>query len=173
MSAVEPRSRRARRWALLVAAVVLLPRLAVETVQCAREVGPALEAAQRFFTLPPEALIQGVGRLSPGLISTLRERAPEGARVILFFALPGQEGENMLRLTFERLKNVVWPHPYRVAYARSPDDAQAKMTAQDEGRLLVVDMAEARVPQPGLPGRYELLYQDPLLRLWMLREVAR
>jgi hypothetical protein len=173
VSAAEPRPRRARLLALVIAAVVLVPRLAVESVRCARELGPQLEAARRFVIETPDQLIQAASGLSPQLVAALRERAPADARVVVFSSLPDPVVLKLLGDTFERLKNLVWPRPYDVRYARRTDDAAATMSAGDEGRLVVVDMAANLLPRPELPGRYELLYQDQLLRLWLLREVAR
>lgn len=158
---------------LAIAAAVLLPRLAVESVAIAREVPPALASARRFLTVPAEQLIQQSSGLTPELVRTLRERAPADAWVVVYSSLPGEQAAKLLADTYERLQNLVWPHPHRFQRVQVGHDKVPEIAAGHEGRLVVVDAAVPPTPRPELPGRYELLYQDGLLRLWLLREVAR
>lgn len=166
---------------LVVAAWLLL--LGWRTVGA---VGEAGVAAARSVRESSEQRIQRVVGLGPDFLATLRRAVEDGGaetRLVLYSPYGGQafeldgadprgEPARQARGLFERCKNLLYPHPRDVRFARDAEELRGHAQGAQAGRFLVVDGTQDD-SELTVGGRYELLCTSapggPRLRLWRLR----
>ena len=183
----EPAAARAlsRMWValcvLMVAGWLLL--LGWRTVGA---VGDAGVAAARSVQESTEQRIQRVVGMGPEFLATLRravEEAGAETRLVLYSPYGGQafeldgadprgEPARQTRGLFERCKNLLYPHPRDVRFARDAEELRVHSDGAKAGQFLVVDGTQDD-SELTVGGRYELLCTSapgsPRLRLWRLR----
>lgn len=121
--------------------------------------------------------------ITPQLVAAIRDAMPADGRLVLYSPYGGKEFEldgadprgepaRQVRVLFERVKNLLYPTPRDVRFARDSAELLTQVDANLAGRLLVVDGTQG----PGeltVGGRYELVYEAPgripQLRVWRLR----
>ena len=179
----EPRSARvpllAVPWLVGTGAVIAV-WVAVLAVRTAGGLGETWAAAARATNDPEHARIERASGLSLELILSLQIEVPEDARLVLYSPYGGKEFEldaadprgepaRQVRGLFERAKNLLYPHPRDVHFARDPDELLGKLAGRAPGTVFVLDGTLA--PDPlAVGGRYTLLFENPpgkpRLRLW-------
>ncbi|MCA8976866.1 MAG: hypothetical protein KDC98_19240 [Planctomycetes bacterium] len=173
---------RSRSWIGIVGLLVVL-RLPVLCLDTGSRVGRTSEAVQRALTEPAVRRIERAIGVSPTLAAAIRAAVPEHGRLVLYspyggaaFELdagdPRGEPARQVRTLFERVKNLLYPRPRDVAFARDADELRAKIAPTSPGRLVVLDGTQG--PEPlTVGGDYELLHREALgggqMRLWRLR----
>lgn len=124
-------------------------------------------------TLPARERIARTVGVPPALEALLRERLGETGRLVLFCPYPQEVFRNLLRLYFERVKNLLYPTPRDVSFAGSAAELAERIGAGPAGRLIVLDGTQEDVPLP-VPGRFELLGElrigSSRLRYWLLQK---
>lgn len=148
-------------------------------------IGEAVAAVHRGWSEPVGERIQRASGLSPAMLTAIRDAVDPDGRLVLYSPYGGAEFEldaadprgepaRQVRTLFERAKNLLYPRPRDVHFARSPDELQQKLRADLVGRLLVVDGTQAPDALT-VGGRWQLLHEDRLgsarLRLWRFVEV--
>lgn len=141
-------------------------------------------AARRGLVEPASVRIQRASGLTPELLAAIRATLPADGRLVLYSPYGGAEFEldgadprgepaRQVRTLFERAKNLLYPAPRDVHFARDPAELRSKLGADLAGRLLVVDGTQGDEPL-AVGGRYELLHTQALgtarLRLWRFAE---
>ena len=158
---------------LAVAAVVVLARIPTTAWNAAARAGAGAEAVGRVLTETPAQRIERASSISPALVRAVREAIPAEGRLVLYFPYPGEQSEFLLRHQFECIKNLLYPAPRDVAFARTADELRGLIAPGDEGRLFVYEGALGPSALT-VGGRYELLHERTLgavrLRLWRLEE---
>ncbi|MBM4063070.1 MAG: hypothetical protein FJ265_18535 [Planctomycetes bacterium] len=179
----EPAGRAARAFAAvaIVAVAVWLVALIVRAVPA---LATATAAAARGATEPAAARIQRSSGLSPALRAAIREHLPADGRLVLYspyggaaFELdatdPRGEPARQVRTLFERCKNLLYPHPRDVHFARDAAELATRLGPRWAGRLLAVDGTQGGA-ELAVGGRWQLLHTEPLgtgvLRLWRFQE---
>jgi hypothetical protein len=155
---------------------VVVVWLAVMGGSTASGLGETWAAAARGLGEPPAQRIQRASGISPAFAAAIREAVPRDGRLVLYSPYAGPEFEFVLRLLFERTKNLLYPAPRDVAFARLADELRGHVQPDMERRLVVVDGTQERVDL-SIGGAWDLLHTEPLgahqLRLWRLRKVMR
>jgi hypothetical protein len=153
----------------------LVVRLPGNVVATARELPTEWRQAQAALTQDATSLIQASTGMPLALQSQLRS-LPPAARLVLFLPYPGDGAEALLRLQWERVKNLLYPRPREVSFARKPADMASLLVARNEGRLFVLDGTQEDIELP-LVAEFQLLgtYEvgSSKLRLWQLVKVPR
>ncbi len=156
-------------WLVLLAIVVLvrLPVLVPATWSAAANIAPAV---RRGVTLPAAERIQRVTGIGPAFVTAVREALPDGGRLVLYSPYVGTDLEFLLRLQFERTKNLLYPRPRDVHFASGAPPLLEKLEPALAGRLLVLDGTQGDAVL-AIGGRYELLHTESIgggarLRLW-------
>ena len=137
--------------------------------------GHALERAPALIRGLGESAADRIARASaitPAFIAAVRDALPQDGRLVLFSPYTGAEFEFLLRSQFERSKNLLYPDPRDVHFARGADELRSKIAPAFERRLLVVDGTQQPIPLT-IGGDYELLHGEHIggavnLRLWRL-----
>lgn len=141
----------------------------------------ALTAVQRAGQTTAAERVQRATGLSPALVAALREAAAQdpslrlvcyspygGASFELDAADPRGEPARQTRILFERTKNLLYPAPRDVHFARDAAELLGKLAPELAGRVLIVDGTQGAEPL-AVGGRHELLHQQTApvrLRLW-------
>ena len=94
----------------------------------------------------------------------------------MFGPYPGDVFEALVRLQYERLKNLLYPTPRDATFARTPDQLLETLDPKLAGRLIVVDGTQEEVELP-VPAEFELLHEHRLgasgrVRFWLLRRMG-
>jgi hypothetical protein len=163
-----------------VAVVVWVCSLIGRLVVRLPEIGSAAVSA---MTTSVGQRVERASGISPELIAAIRASMPADGRLVLYSPYGGKEFEfdatdargelsRQVRGLWERMKNLLYPMPRDVHFARDPGELQMLVDASLAGRLLVVDGTQG----PGeltVGGRYELVFdvpgRVPQLRVWRLR----
>lgn len=157
---------------LALAALALAPRLVGALQQRCRELPANREAAARSLGDSRWERIEHATAITADLVRVL-ERQPRDAEVIIYTPLTGSDMTLLLRTQWERMKNLVWPHPRVFTFAQGLDAAVARVEPSAEGRLVLIDYT---VPQPEhtqVPGEWTLLHTGTFERVWLLRKAVR
>lgn len=179
-----PGSVSVRLWLGIVAATLVawLLLLGWRTAGTLGEVGAA---AVRARTESPAQRIQRASGLSAEFLAAIRAASPADGRLVLYSPYGGREFEldgndprgepaRQVRGLFERCKNLLYPHPRDVHFARDAEELRGLVTPAGVGRLLVVDGTQGDT-ELAVGGTYELVHAESLgtarLRLWRLRGV--
>jgi hypothetical protein len=192
--AADPNLRRpalAARWLLVLPLGLVVLRLPVQLAQAVGAARDGAAAVARVLSEPADRRIA----LASGVGAPLREAVAAGGpagRLVLYSPYGGGEFEldaadprgmpaRQLRTLFERVKNLVYPRPRDVHFARDPAELAGKVTARPagplqilEGRITALDVGGSPAP-PAAGGPYELVHEQAIgaagrLRLWRLRE---
>ncbi len=166
------------------AAVVVGGFVAVLGWRTAVALPAALAAAARGCSEPESLRVQRASGLSAGLLAALRAQLPADGRLVLYSPYGGKEYEldgadprgepaRQVRTLFERTKNLLYPTPRDVRFARDPDELRAQLEGAAPGEVLVVDGTQGNI-ELSVGGAYELVHVEALgsgaqLRLWLLR----
>jgi hypothetical protein len=141
-------------------------------------------AAHRALVDSQEQRVERASGLSGAFLAAIRAAVPAGGRLVLYSpyggaiyeldaADPRGEPARQVRTLFERAKNLLYPHPRDVHYARDAAELGKLVDPQFVGRLCVVDGTQGG-GELTVGGRYELLQTQTLgtamLRLWRLQE---
>jgi len=170
-------------WLVVGATVfaVWLPSLGARMVA---GLGATWAALSRAVGDTPEQRIQRASGISPALVAAIRAALPADGRLVVYSPYGGAEFEldgadprgepaRQVRVLFERAKNLLYPFPRDVAFARDADELRGKIEPGCEGRLLVIDGTQEPV-ELTIGGRYDFVHEEPIgtakLRLWRLRE---
>jgi hypothetical protein len=126
---------------------------------------------------PPDRLIEVATGMAKAAFDTLRAGTPPDALLVVFTPYPGPVAESLLRTQFERLQNLLYPHPREFRFAQGPAALQQLVTAEREGRLVVVDSTQEETELPAA-AEFDLLADfraggNVRLRYWLLRKVVR
>jgi len=140
----------------------------------------AVVAATAALTEPAVLRLQRASGLGPDLVQQLRQDLAEQDRLVLFSPYGGQDHEldgddprgepaRQIRTLFERTKNLLYPRPRDVRFARDAAELLQQLEGAVPGRCFVLDGTQAPVPL-AVGGRYELRHVETLgtaqLRLW-------
>lgn len=167
------------RFAIAAAVVglVVLVRLPFLLADSWSAVAESAALVQRGLTEAAPARIQRVTAVTPEFVAAVREHLPADGRLVLYSPYVGNELEFLLRLQFERTKNLLYPRPRDVHFAAGAEELQRKVRSDGpsfDGRLLVLDGTQGGA-ELAIGGRYELVHSETfggaaLLRLWRLVE---
>lgn len=142
------------------------------------------QAAGRAVAETPAQRIQRASGLSAEFLAAIRSALPADGRLVLYspyggaaFELdaadPRGEPARQVRTLFERAKNLLYPLPRDVHFARDAAELAALVAPAFAGRLCVVDGTQGTA-ELAVGGRYELVQTLALgtaaLRLWRLSE---
>lgn len=170
--------RRATAVLVLVALLLawVLARLPFLVVAAGGKVGTACSEAAAAWREAPEARIARASGVTPELIAAIRGAVPQGGRLVLFSPYPGRDFELLLRSAFERTKNLLYPEPRDVWFARNAGELRLHLHKELEQRLLVLDGTQEPTDLP-VPGAFTLVGTHSLggagrLRLWRLDRVV-
>lgn len=186
MSEPEPGrpARAGKVWAAVGAAVVAV-WAGMLGWRTATALPATLQAARRAAADPPELRIQRASGLSADFLAAIRSALPADGRLVLYSPYGGAEFEldgadprgepaRQVRTLFERAKNLLYPLPRDVHFARDAAELAALVGPAFAGRLCVVDGTQGTA-ELAVGGRYELVQTLALgtaaLRLWRLQEV--
>lgn len=173
----------ATAWVAVAALVVATWGVALGW-RTANALPPTCQAAARALTDAPAQRIQRASGLSAEFLAAIRSALPDGGRLVLYspyggaaFELdaadPRGEPARQVRTLFERAKNLLYPVPRDVYFARDAAELAALVAPAYVGRLCVVDGSQGG-GELVVGGRYELVQTLALgtaaLRLWRLRE---
>lgn len=140
----------------------------------------AFAAAAAAFTEPVELRVQRASGLGPALVQRLRQDLQESDRLVLFSPYGGQQFEllgddprgepaRQIRTLFERTKNLLYPRPRDVRFARDPAELLQQLEGAVPGRCFVLDGTQGPIELVH-GGRFELRHTELLgtaqLRLW-------
>lgn len=140
----------------------------------------ALAAATAALTEPVELRVQRASGLGPSLVQRLRQDLQESDRLVLFSPYGGQQFEllgddprgepaRQIRTLFERTKNLLYPRPRDVRFARDPAELLQQLDGAVPGRCFVLDGTQGPIDLT-FGGRYEPRHTELLgtaqLRLW-------
>lgn len=172
----------ARVW-LAVATIVVVTWLLCLGWSSRAAIATNAAAAVRALQESPAQRIQRASGLAPEFLAAIRASMPVEGRLVLYSPYGGREFEldgsdprgepaRQVRGLFERAKNLLYPNPRDVRFARDPEELLGHVDAKLVGRLLVVDGTQGDA-ELTVGGRYELLYTSapgvPRMRLWRLR----
>ena len=146
--------------------------------------GPDIASvAWRALVTPAAQRIERSSGISSQLVAAIRAAMPADGRLVLYSPYGGKEFEldgadprgepaRQVRVLFERVKNLLYPTPRDVRFARDAGELLLHIDPVLAGRLLVVDGTQG----PGelaVGGRYDLVFEVPgripQLRVWRLR----
>ncbi len=131
----------------------------------------------------PAVRIQRASGLSPEFLAAIRAAMPAGGRLVLYSPYGGREFEldgsdprgepaRQVRGLFERTKNLLYPHPRDVRFARDAVELLGHVEAKPVEPLLVIDGTQGDA-ELTVGGRYDLLHTSapgvPRMRLWRRR----
>lgn len=169
-----------RRFAVAAALAFALVRLPWLCVASAQRTANAAPGVARVFAEDADARIARATGLSSAVLAAIRGAMPADGRLVLYSPYGGQQFEldaadprgepsRQVRTMFERAKNLLYPTPRDVHFARDPAELLAKVKGQ-AGRTLVVDGTQAPV-ELAVGGRYTLVHSETiapggLLRVW-------
>lgn len=148
-------------------------RAADATAGVGRAVGePAAQRIERATGLPAAVL------------AAIRANVPAGGRLVLYSPYGGQQFEldagdprgepaRQVRVLFERAKNLLYPEPRDVHFARDAAELLAKVKGH-AGATVVVDGTQAPT-ELAVGGRYSLVHTETFatggrLRVWKFEE---
>jgi len=172
-----PRRRAAADWLLalavawLLAAIPFLARDALERLPGAyAHAGAALTESRGL------RIHQEIG-VSPAVGKLLADRLGQSGRMVVYCPYPGEVFVGLLRLQYERLKNLLYPEPRDVRFARSADELGGWIEPRFENKLVVVDGTQESGPLP-VAAEFELMAEQPIggggrLRYWLLRKAGQ
>lgn len=175
MPTPQDRGARPGPWIALgvIAAVCLLPRAASLVWRSIEILPERWQEAGRALAVPATQRIEDVAGIAPALVRVLRGRTPPDGDVVVFSPLPGELAEFLLRTQFERLKNLLWPHPRRFHYAKDAAAVAARATTAAQGRLVLVDYTVPQPDRPQVPGEWQRLHRGRFEQVWLLQEAPR
>lgn len=165
---------------LAAAAVFLLARVPLLAWESGSTLSAVWRRAQDALSVPQSVRIESaVGVLSQNQ-TLLQQRLGRDGRLVVYFPVAGTAEEKvfwekLLRDEYERLKNLLYPMPRDVAFARNAEELTAKLDAKLAGRLIVVDgtLVDGELP---VRAEFDLLVDQRLgpvrLRFWLLRKVG-
>ena len=177
-----PRPPLVRVWLGLVVLVVVV-RLPTLATAAGERAGVQAEALQRVVTEPAFARVARCTSISAALTTAIRDAVPAGGRLVLYSPYGGAEFEldaadprgepaRQVRTLFERAKNLLYPRPRDVHFARDAAELLGKIDAEFGGAFVVLDGTQGPA-QLAVGGDYELLHHEAVgsgqLRLWRLR----
>ena len=137
----------------------------------------------RVFSETPEQRIARASGIGANLATAIREAVPADGRLVLYSPYGGAEFEldaddprgdpaRLVRTLFERAKNLLYPNPIDVHFARDAVELLDKIDVDLAGRLVVLDGTQGP-DRLTVGGDYELLHEEAIgaagrLRLWRL-----
>lgn len=172
----------ARPW-LAAAAAAVTVWCALLGFRTAAGLPDAWAAARRGLGEPAALRIERASGISPALAAAIRAALPEDGRLVVYSPYGGQpfeldggdprgEPARLVRGLFERVKNLLYPRPRDVRFARDAGELRNHVDPALAGRLCVIDGTQEPV-ELAVGGAYELLFEEPgripRLRLWRLR----
>jgi len=175
-------SKLARVWLGIAGIVVALWLLGLGW-SCRAAIANNVAAATRALQESPQQRIQRASGLGPEFMAAIRAAMPVDGRLVLYSPYGGSEFEldgsdprgepaRQVRGLFERAKNLLYPSPRDVRFARDPEELLRHVDAKLVGRLVVVDGTQGEA-ELTVGGRYELLHTSapggPRMRVWRLR----
>lgn len=178
--------RRAAAWLVGLVAIACLCGLLVDLPERVSNVGAAVARAWRE---DDDATILRASGIAPELVAAIRANLPEaarpdGGRLVLYIPYGGGEYEmdaadprgamaRQVRELWGRMKNLLYPQPRDVQFAREAKELTPWLDPAYAGRLLVLDGTQplgAQPPPLAVGGRYTLLHEQRLgvllMRLW-------
>jgi hypothetical protein len=177
----------ARACSVLAGAVVAVWCAAL-AVRAVRDLPERAAAAARAVNDSAAVRIQRASGLSPALTAALGAALPRDGRLVLYSPYGGAafeldaadvrgEPARQVRLLFERAKNLLYPEPRDVHFARDAAELLPHVEPVFVGRLVVLDGTLDDAPLAVGGGAFDLLHTtgagEPRLRVWRLREVRR
>ncbi len=134
------------------------------------------QAVTAWSTSRDERMQQAVG-IPAEVEELVRSTLGRDGRLVLFLPYEHPTMVALLRLQYERLKNLVYPEPRFVRFATSRDELLACMDAEQVGRTLVVDGTQEDMALP-VPGTFRVVHEQRLggagrLRYWLLEGLPR
>lgn len=171
-------------WAWLgIAGLAILVRLPFLAYDSALRIGSASAAVGRVASESVDQRITRASGISGALADAIRSAMPEDGRLVLYSPYGGAEFERdaadprgeparQVRTLYERVKNLLYPQPRDVIFARDAAELLTRFDASYDGRLIVLDGTQGSAPLT-VGGEYELLHQASIgsfgqLRLWRL-----
>lgn len=156
---------------LMVAWIAL--RLPFQLPAAAATVPADLVKFEAALRAAPGRLVEVAAGITPAMVEVLRQQADGDPVVVYGPATP--EAEAWVRLMFERLKNLTYPHPREFAYALGADGPQGLarfVTQANENRLLVLDYSQSQAELP-IAAQFDDAGRGLHMRFWKLRKAAR
>ena len=123
-----------------------------------------------------ELLQRAVG-IPEDIEAMLRQHLGPDGRLVLYLPYKDPAMVVLLRLQYERLKNLLYPTPRDTAFANSQPELASYIDAQFHNRMIVVDGTQEPVPLP-VDAEFEQIAEQPLggggvVRYWLLRKVGK
>ena len=166
-----------RAWPplLLVAAAWALLRVPFLLWQAGVQLPDTWLQARAGLTAGPAVLTEAAIGITPATERLLRQRLPQDGRLVVFCPYPGEVFEKLLRDSFERLKNLLYPTPRDAAFARDAAELRGAIAPAFTGKLVVVDGTQENRELP-VAAEFELLGEQRIgagrLRFWLLRKAG-
>ncbi|MEC7583518.1 MAG: hypothetical protein VYE77_04310 [Planctomycetota bacterium] len=170
------RQSRAAVWLSALALAWLLASLPFLAVDAAERLPDTLSKAHAALTLSVAERLEQEIAVSPEVMEALTDRLGEGSRLVVYCPYPEPIFVNLVRLQYERLKNLLYPEPRDVRFARSPEELAGWIDAKFDNKLVVLDGTQGPVDLP-VPGEFELMTEQAVgeggrLRYWLLRKAG-
>ncbi|MCA8952987.1 MAG: hypothetical protein KDE27_25980 [Planctomycetes bacterium] len=169
------------RRLLAVGVVVLAVKLPFLAFAAGGRVIDKSAAVGTALTEPAVERIARASGIPPALEAAIRGAVPEGGRLVLYSPYGGAEFEldaedprgapaRLVRTLFERVKNLLYPTPRDVHFARDADELRQKLAPEFAGRLFVLDGTQQPVAL-AVGGDWQLVHDARVggagrLRLW-------
>lgn len=173
-----PERARQRPWALAALGLAvgwLLVRVPFGAAAAIERLPATWTEARAAFVLPADARIEHALGVPPRVAELLRRSLPEDGRLVVYSPYPGPAGD-LVRLQYERLKNLLYPTPREARFARDVEELQQHVERRFERRLVVVDGTQESIELP-VAARFELLHEQRIgamrVRYWRLLEGGR
>lgn len=140
----------------------------------------AAAAVGRAVRESDDATILRTSGIAPELVASIRRELFDGGRLVIYSPYGGGEFEmdandargemaRQVREMWGRMKNLLYPRPRDVTFARSADELRPKLAPELVGKLLVLDGTQEPTPLV-VGGRYRLVHEVRLgqlrMRLW-------
>lgn len=171
------RRRGATFWLSALALAWLLASLPFLAVDAAERLPDTLSKAHAALTRSVAERLDQEIAVSPQVMEALTDRLGEGSRLIVYCPYPEPIFVNLVRLQYERLKNLLYPEPRDVRFALSPEALAQWIDARFENKLVVLDGTQEAVDLP-VPAEFDLMTEQPVgggfrLRYWLLRKAGQ